>query len=80
MRIFTVSLTKLQSALSSYLVVFILFLFASVSCADTPTDSLNKDSQKYLSFYETVDGENIHWEVNFDGDEITPNYKNGKIG
>jgi uncharacterized coiled-coil DUF342 family protein len=50
----------------------------SVSCAETLTDSLNKDSQKYLSFYETVEGEKIHWEVNFFGDEITSIYKNGK--
>jgi chromosome segregation ATPase len=39
---------------------------------------LNNDSQKYLSFYETVDSERIHWEVNFDGNEITSIYKNGK--
>jgi len=53
-------------------------LFISISFADTPIDSLNKDSQKYLSFYETVDNERIHWEVNFDGNEITSIYKNGK--
>lgn len=63
--------------LSSKLFIAAIFLFASISCADTPTDSLNKDSQKYLSFYETVDGERIHWEVNFDGNEITSVYKNG---
>ena len=49
-----------------------------MACGDTPVDSLNKDSSKYLSFYETVDGERIHWEVNFMGDEITSIYKNGK--
>ncbi|HEY6436773.1 MAG TPA: hypothetical protein VIY47_09285 [Ignavibacteriaceae bacterium] len=56
----------------------LLFVITSVSCAYTPTDSLNKDSQKYLSFYETVNGERIHWEANFFGDEITSIYKNGK--
>ena len=62
---------------SSNLFIAAIFFFASISCADTPTDSLNKDSQKYLSFYETFDGERIHWEVNFDGNEITSVYKNG---
>ena len=57
--------------------ILLLFAFTSVSCADTPTDSLNKDSQKYLSFYETVDGKQIHWEANIFGDEITSIYKNG---
>jgi chromosome segregation ATPase len=55
-----------------------VFLFTSISFAGTQIDSLNKDSQKYLSFYETVENERIHWEVNFDGNEITSIYKNGK--
>ncbi len=71
--------TAKPGATTSYLLsMLLLFVFTSVSCADTPTDSLNKDSQKYLSFYETVDGERIHWEANFFGDEITSIYKNGK--
>lgn len=69
---------KNQFSVSVYLIVIVLTLFTSVSCAETLTDSLKKDSSKYLSFYETVDGETIHWEVNFDGDEITSIYKNGK--
>ncbi len=60
------------------LLIILLFGFTSVACGDTPVDSLNKDSSRYLSFYETVDGERIHWEVNFFGDEITSIYKNGK--
>jgi hypothetical protein len=76
MNIFTS--TAKTGSISSYLLsILLLFAFTSVSCADTPTDSLNKDSQKYLSFYETVDGERIHWEANFFGDEITSIYKNG---
>ena len=63
---------------SYFLVTLFLFVVTSVSCAETPTDSLNKDSQNYLSFYETIEGERIHWEVNFFGDEITSIYKNGK--
>ena len=71
--------TAKPGATTSYLLsMLLLFVFTSVSCADTPTDSLNKDSQKYLSFYETVDGERIHWEANFFGGEITSIYKNGK--
>lgn len=60
----------------NFMAIF-LFVITSVSCAHTETDSLNKDSQKYLSFYETVNGERIHWEANFFGDEITSIYKNG---
>ena len=63
--------------LSSKLFIAAIFLFASISCADTATDSLSKNSQKYLSFYETVDGNRIHWEVNFDGNKIKSVYKNG---
>ena len=61
-----------------FLSLILFFTITSISCADTPTDSLNKDSGKYLSFYEKVDGETIHWEANFMGDEITSIYKNGK--
>lgn len=77
MKFFT-STAQPKTATSYLLSILLLFAFTSVSCADTPTDSLNKDSQKYLSFYETVDGERIHWEANFFGDEITSVYKNGK--
>ena len=61
-----------------FFIALLLFVVTSVSCAETTTDSLNKDSQKYLSYYETVEGERIHWEANFFGDEITSIYKNGK--
>ena len=77
MNIFS-TISKTKSASPVLLVIIFLIGFTSISCADTPTDSLNKDSQKYLSFYETVDGERIHWEANFFGDEITSIYKNGK--
>ncbi|MCW8813888.1 MAG: hypothetical protein OQK52_01270 [Ignavibacteriaceae bacterium] len=66
------------SSLTSLLSIFILFLLTSIACADQPADSLKKDSPKYLSFYENVDGETIHWEANFLGEEITSIYKNGK--
>ena len=65
------------TALTSF-PILLLFLFTSTSCAGQSVDSLKKDSQKYLSFYETVDGERIHWEANFYDDEITSIYKNGK--
>ncbi len=77
MNIFS-TILKAKSASSVLLIIFFLIGFTSISCADTPTDSLNKDSSKYLSFYETIDGERIHWEANFFGDEITSIYKNGK--
>lgn len=71
------SIPPKKSASPVLLVIFFLIGFTSISCAATPADSLNKNSSKYLSFYETVDGERIHWEVNFMGDEITSIYKNG---
>jgi chromosome segregation ATPase len=77
MKIFTFT-GKPKSVTPYLLFILLLFVFISISCAETPTDSLKKDSQKYLSFYETVDGEQIHWEVNFFGDEIASIYKNGK--
>jgi septation ring formation regulator EzrA len=77
MNIFS-TISKTKSAIPVLLVIIFIIGFTSISCADTPTDSLNKDSSKYLSFYETVDGERIHWEANFFGDEITSIYKNGK--
>jgi hypothetical protein len=78
MKLFITTYIKEQSLSLFVLITGISILFASVSYAYAPTDSLNKDSQKYLSFYETDDGESIHWEVNFDGTEITSIYKNGK--
>jgi hypothetical protein len=64
---------------TSYLFMpIIIFIGISSLCAKTPADSLNKNSQKYLSFYENAEGETVHWEANFFGDEITSIYKNGK--
>ena len=63
---------------SYFLMAFFLTVVTCVTCAKTPADSLNKESQKYLSFYETVEGETFHWEVNFNGNEISSIYKNGK--
>ena len=71
------TILKIRSASPVWLVIIFIIGFTSISCADAPTDSLNKDSSKYLSFYETIDGERIHWEANFFGDEITSIYKNG---
>jgi septation ring formation regulator EzrA len=76
MKFFT-STAKSKAATSYLLSILLLFVFTSISCADTPADSLNKNSPKYLSFYENADGERIHWEANFIGDEITSIYKNG---
>jgi chromosome segregation ATPase len=64
--------------ISFTLLINFALLFSSISSADTIVDSLNKDSQKYLSFYETIDGELIHWEANFDGNEIISIYRNGE--
>jgi len=77
MTTFTTSTGQIQSTQHIFILIF-LFFFTSISFAEIQIDSLNKDSQKYLSFYESVDGEKIHWEANFFGDEITSIYKNGK--
>ena len=77
MKNFTFLIKKVEPN-TYFLITLLLFVFTSVLYAETPTDSLNKDSQKYLSFYETVEGEKIHWEVNFFGEEITSIYKNCK--
>lgn len=74
--LFTISRSNFPNLLLT--IVFFLIGFASISFALTSADSLNKDSSKYLSFYEIINGEKIHWEVNFFGDEITSIYKNGK--
>jgi len=77
MTTFTTS-TRLIISARHIFIVILLFFFTSISFAEIQIDSLNKDSQKYLSFYESVDGEKIHWEANFFGNEITSIYKNGK--
>ena len=77
MKVFTTPFPKLHSSMMPLLFLFTLVL-TSISCASQPADSLKKDSPKYLSFYENVGGEKIHWEANFEGSEITSIYKNGK--
>jgi len=78
MKIFSTASVSPGTTLSPVKLLLIVLLLTSISCANTPKDSLNKDSQKYLSFYENVDGERIHWEANFFDSEITSIYKNGK--
>jgi septation ring formation regulator EzrA len=77
MKNFTLLIKKVQPV-KYFLITLLLFISTAGSYAETIADSLNKDSQKYLSFYETVHGERIHWEANFFGDEIASIYKNGK--
>ena len=77
MKVFIPLSPKPHSSIMPLLFLFTL-IFSSVSCASQPADSLNKNSPKYLSFYENTGGERIHWEANFEGSEITSVYKNGK--
>ncbi len=77
MNFFTTAIIKTSTAHLLIIFLIILFSFESASRTNPAVDSLNKTSQKYLSFYELVDGEKIHWEANFDGSEITSIYKNG---
>jgi hypothetical protein len=77
MKNFTLLIKKVQPV-KYFLIKLLLFISTAASYAETPIDSLNKDSQKYFSFYETINCERIHWEANFFRDEITSIYKNGK--
>jgi len=58
----------------------ILLISTSAAFSGTPVnkDSLNKETNDYLSFYEKEDDKTIHWEVNFDDGGIVSIYKNGK--
>jgi len=78
MKIFSTTFDKRRTLFSTVILLSLIFIVTSISRANSPTDSLNKDSQKYLSFYEIVDGESVHWEANFYSDNITSIYKNGK--
>lgn len=77
MKVSTTTSASPGPILACILSILVLFLLSSVSLAEQSADSLKKDSPKYLSFYENVDGEKIHWEANFQGSEITSIYKNG---
>jgi peptidoglycan hydrolase CwlO-like protein len=66
-----------------HLVFIVVVGLSTISCASSSTgnfssDSLNKENDKYLSFYEMEDGKNIHWEVNFENEEIASVYRDGK--
>jgi len=76
---------KLLLALKSLpcLVVVIIVGLNSTSCANSTngnfsSDSLYKENDKYLSFYEKEDGNNIHWEINFENEEIASVYRDGE--
>lgn len=65
------------------LVLIILVGLSSLSCATSTngnfsSDSLNKENDEYLSFYEKEDGKNVHWEVNFENEDIASVYRNGE--
>ncbi len=65
-------------------VVIILFIgLSTLSCASSTnenfsSDSLHKESDNYLSFYEKENGKNTHWEVNFENEEIASVYRDGE--
>ncbi len=57
------------------LVLIILFGLSSLSCASSTngnfsSDSLNKENDKYLSFYEKENDKNVHREVNFENEDV----------
>lgn len=67
----------------NFTILFIIaILFVSTTAVfsgvSVHKDSLNKETNDYLSFYEEEDGETIHWEVNFNAGEVVSIYKNGK--
>jgi len=76
---------KLLLALKSLpgLVLIIIVGLSSTSCANSingnfSSDSLHKENEKYLSFYEKEDGNDIHWEINFENEEIASVYRDGE--
>ena len=65
------------------LVLIIIVGLSSVSCASSTngnfsSDSLHKENDKYLSFYEKENDKNVHWEVNFENEEIASIYRDGE--
>jgi hypothetical protein len=63
--------------------LFIIAILTATTSVSFPgvsvhKDSLNKEANDYLSFYEEEDGETVHWEANFDDGEIVSIYKNGE--
>ena len=65
------------------LVLIILIGLSSLSCASSTngnfsSDSLHKENDKYLSFYEKENDKNVHWEVNFENEEIASVYRDGE--
>jgi chromosome segregation ATPase len=65
------------------LVLIILVGLSSLSCASSTngnfnSDSLHKENDKYLSFYEVENDKNVHWEVNFENEEIASVFRDGE--
>ncbi len=65
------------------LFLIIIVGLSSFSCASSTngninSDSLHKENDKYLSFYEKKDGQKAHWEVNFENEEIVSVYRDGE--
>lgn len=65
------------------IVLIIIVGLSSISCANSTngnfsSDSLHKENDKYLSFYEKEDGNDIHWEINFENEEIASVYRDGE--
>ena len=65
------------------LVLIILVGLSSVSCASSTngnfsSDSLHKENDKYLFFYEKENDKNVHWGVNFENEEIASVYRDGE--
>ena len=78
------NILKLNRKLKSLLLVFLISLLicsSTLACTtgvNPSSDSLHKESDKYLSFYDEKDGKDIHWEANFDDGEIVSLYRDGE--
>ena len=65
------------------LVLIIMVGLSSFSCATSTngnfdSDSLHKENENYLSFYEKENDKSVHWEVNFENEDISSVYRDGE--
>lgn len=56
-------------------VIFFFFIASALTFANT-ADSLHKEADKYISFYDEEGGEDVHYEVNFKDNKIVSLYRN----
>ncbi len=77
----------MRARLTNYFFISFLFIltgFTAFSCANSTnssfsSDTLHKESDNYLSFYDNENGRNNHWEINYEEEKIVSIYRNGEM-